>query len=310
MVIDHSTDQPMKVWTWNDLVGEKSESIVSNNDSFKVIGITTLRPITRQGFSLKSTMSTFFLKDPQGDKAEALAEWNSFEEFSFLNIENLASTLPQEVFWLNVVTTDIEFERLRAYIGCSHCGKQTDLALGTVYSCKSCSRKDIHVAFMKNITFNVSNGTGSLELTIFTNVCDKLFRMPIQEIYEMKTMGVYMLVEPIAATTEQDSSSNVVSSSESKKVVIDTSTKIAEDTVAKIVTDSSMESDQASLGAKEGKAIGSEELVNSEFKLRKVKQERVTRRRTLIFQDDDQEDSYNHATTLTKDQVSSSFNKY
>ncbi|XP_021771153.1 replication protein A 70 kDa DNA-binding subunit B-like [Chenopodium quinoa] len=188
MVIDLSSDQPMKVCTWNDLAREQSESIVSNSDSFKVIGVTTLRPITRQGFSLESTMSTFILKDPQGDKAEALAEWYSVEEFSFLNIENSASTLPQEVFWLNVVTTDIEFERLRAYIGCSHCGKRTDLAVGTVYSCKACSRKDIHVAYRTTITFNVSDGTGSLELTAFTDVCDKLFRMPIQEIYEMKTM--------------------------------------------------------------------------------------------------------------------------
>uniref|UniRef100_A0A803N9P9 Uncharacterized protein n=1 Tax=Chenopodium quinoa TaxID=63459 RepID=A0A803N9P9_CHEQI len=49
MVIDHSTDQPMKVCTWNDLAGEQSESIVSSSESFKVIGITTLRPITRQG---------------------------------------------------------------------------------------------------------------------------------------------------------------------------------------------------------------------------------------------------------------------
>uniref|UniRef100_A0A803N601 Replication factor A C-terminal domain-containing protein n=1 Tax=Chenopodium quinoa TaxID=63459 RepID=A0A803N601_CHEQI len=350
MVIDHSTDQPMKVCTWNDLAGEQSESIVSNSDSFEVIGITALRPITRQ-----------------------------------------------------------------------------DLALGTVYSCKACSRKDIHAAYRTTITFDVSDGTGSLELTAFTNVCDKLFRMPIQEIYEMKTMeqlekfqkivfklatkhflikvgpttalsknkvlqwglmGVYMVVEPTAATTEQDNSSNAVSGSESKKVVTDTSTKTAEgeviqktllksakhtnsadtketphkddlidssqeeedacvfaesliaasdnnqdsaedfsqkrkrsgneaeldfhtptkevidmaaqDTAAKIVTNSSMESDQASLGAKEGKAIGSEEQVNYEFKLRKVKQERVTRLRTLILQDDDEEDSYNHATTLTK----------
>uniref|UniRef100_A0A803N5I7 Uncharacterized protein n=1 Tax=Chenopodium quinoa TaxID=63459 RepID=A0A803N5I7_CHEQI len=156
-----------------------------------------------------------------------------------------------------------------------------------------------------------------------------------------------MVVEPKAATTEQDSSSNVVSGSESKTVVKDTSTKTAEgeviqktllqlekhtntadtkdtqhkddlsdfnqeeedacvfaeslnaandnnqdsvedfsqkrkrsrneaeldfhtptkevidmaaqDTAAKIVTNNSMESDQASLGAKEGKAIGSEE---------------------------------------------------
>uniref|UniRef100_A0A803N6K0 Uncharacterized protein n=1 Tax=Chenopodium quinoa TaxID=63459 RepID=A0A803N6K0_CHEQI len=104
MVIDHwyLQLQPIKVCTWNDLAGEQYETTVSDSESFKVIGITALRPITCQGFSLESTMSAFIMKDPKGDKAEALAEWAT-------------------------------------------------------------------------ITFNVSDGTGELELTAFTEVCNKLF---------------------------------------------------------------------------------------------------------------------------------------
>uniref|UniRef100_A0A803NAV3 Replication factor A C-terminal domain-containing protein n=1 Tax=Chenopodium quinoa TaxID=63459 RepID=A0A803NAV3_CHEQI len=371
-VDDDRHEEPRSIMTSsNKETSVRDLVVIDHSDPFKVIGITTLRPITRQGFSLESTMSTFILKDPQGDKAEALAEWakrhrcmlineqqrireafNPIAERTVTTIGRLkakksAITLPQEVFWLNVVTTDIEFERLRAYIGCSHCGKRTYIALGTVYSCKACSRKDIHASYRTTITFNVSDGSGSLVLTAFTDVCDKLFRIPIQEIYEMKTMeqldkfqetvfkletkhflikvgptttlsknkvlqwglkGVYMVVEPTAATTEQDSSSNVVYGSvedfsqkrkrSGNKAELDfhTPTKevidmAAQDTTTKIVNDSSMESDQASLGAKEGKAIGSEEQVNSEFKLRKVKKDRVTRRRTLILQDDDEDDS-------------------
>uniref|UniRef100_A0A803MQU1 Replication factor A C-terminal domain-containing protein n=1 Tax=Chenopodium quinoa TaxID=63459 RepID=A0A803MQU1_CHEQI len=215
-----------------------------------------------------------------------------------LKARKSASTLPQEVFWLNVVIADIEFERLRAYIGCSHCGKRTDLSLGTVYSCKACSRKDIHAAYRTTVTFNVSDGTGSLELTAFTADTKETPHKDdlIDSSQEEEDACVFAESLIAASDNNQDSvedfSQKRNRSGNEAELDFHTPTK------------------EASLGAKEGKDIGSEEQVNSEFKLRKVKQERVTRRRTLILQDDDEEDSWNHATTLTKDQVSSSFNKY
>ena len=46
-----STDQSMKVCTWNDLSGRQCEDLVSDADNFNVVGITALRPITRKGSS-------------------------------------------------------------------------------------------------------------------------------------------------------------------------------------------------------------------------------------------------------------------
>uniref|UniRef100_A0A803MYD1 Uncharacterized protein n=1 Tax=Chenopodium quinoa TaxID=63459 RepID=A0A803MYD1_CHEQI len=74
MVIDHSTDQPVKICTWNDLSGPECGTLVSDGDLFKVIGITALRPITCKGFQIESTMSTEIIRDPEGEKAAALAE--------------------------------------------------------------------------------------------------------------------------------------------------------------------------------------------------------------------------------------------
>uniref|UniRef100_A0A803MJ20 Uncharacterized protein n=1 Tax=Chenopodium quinoa TaxID=63459 RepID=A0A803MJ20_CHEQI len=128
MVIDHSTDSPVKVCTWNDLSGRQCEALVSDSENFKVIGIIALRPITRK-----------------------------------------AKTLPHEIYWLRVIASDIQYDRLRAYIGCSYYGKRTQLPLGTVYAC-------------------IAYGTGSLQLTAFTENSVPLLGMSAEDIYHMKAM--------------------------------------------------------------------------------------------------------------------------
>ncbi|XP_021739795.1 uncharacterized protein LOC110706206 isoform X2 [Chenopodium quinoa] len=74
MVTNHSTDSPVKVCTWNDLSGRQCKALVSNSENFKVIGITPLRPITRKGFQLESSMSTVIIESFEGEKAKKASQ--------------------------------------------------------------------------------------------------------------------------------------------------------------------------------------------------------------------------------------------
>uniref|UniRef100_A0A803LL40 Replication protein A OB domain-containing protein n=1 Tax=Chenopodium quinoa TaxID=63459 RepID=A0A803LL40_CHEQI len=172
MVIDHSTDSPIKVCTWNDLSGSQCERLVSDSESFRVIGITALRPITRKGFQLESSMSTVIIEYPEGEKAAALTEWarkhrnvliehqlrvtaawnppleRILTTISFIKAKKAAKTLPQEIYWIRVTTSDIQ----------------------------------------ATITFTASDGTGALQLTAFTENSVPLLGMLAEDIYHMKAM--------------------------------------------------------------------------------------------------------------------------
>ncbi|XP_021747423.1 uncharacterized protein LOC110713273 [Chenopodium quinoa] len=212
IVINRSTDQPVKVCALNDLSGSQCETLFSDGDNFKVIGITALCSVSRKGFLLESTISTIIVQDPEGEKAAALTEWarkhrtvmtdqqnrvtaswNPFAGRILTTINRIkakkaTTTLPQEIYWLRVVASDIQYDRLRTYIGCSYCGKRTQLPLGTIYNCTACDKKEIIATHRATITMTFSDATGALQLTAFTKSCLPLFRLSAEEIYHMKAM--------------------------------------------------------------------------------------------------------------------------
>uniref|UniRef100_A0A803MJ67 Uncharacterized protein n=1 Tax=Chenopodium quinoa TaxID=63459 RepID=A0A803MJ67_CHEQI len=173
--------------------GRQCEALVSDADNFKVVGITALRPITRKGekaaalteWARKHRVS---LSDHQN---RVTAAWNPPAERTLTTIGRIktkkaTTTLPQEVYWLRVVASDIQYDRLRTYIGCSYCGKRTQHPLGTVYTCIACDRKEIFATHRATITLTFSYGTGALQLTAFTENCTPLFGLSAEQIYHMK----------------------------------------------------------------------------------------------------------------------------
>lgn len=53
------------------------------------------------------------------------------------------NTLQEERCWLKVVVPELDIDKIYAYLGCSKCGKRTDVPVGKDFACTTCSTKDI-----------------------------------------------------------------------------------------------------------------------------------------------------------------------
>ncbi|KAK9682417.1 hypothetical protein RND81_10G072600, partial [Saponaria officinalis] len=206
----YSTEQPMIISTWNDLAEIDCDTLFAWTKKFSVVGFTALRVSTHKGFSLTSSMSTTIIHDPQGSRARALEDWvlqhqkalsdrqarvldvrNPSQEKVIITINALKqktvhNTLQEERRWLKVVIPEANIDIVNAYLGCSNCGKRTDVPVGKAYACTTCSKKDC--VSSPRITFNceVSDGTGTLAITMFTEDSEKLFRMTAPDIFQVK----------------------------------------------------------------------------------------------------------------------------
>uniref|UniRef100_A0A803MI29 Replication protein A OB domain-containing protein n=1 Tax=Chenopodium quinoa TaxID=63459 RepID=A0A803MI29_CHEQI len=210
MVIDHSTDSPVKVCTWNDLSGKLCETLVSESDNFKVIGITALRPITRKGFQLESSMSTVIIESPEGEKAAALTEWERKHRSVLIEHQNRVTAAwnpPAE----RILTTiaHIKTKKVNATIQ-ELCAAVSQPSSSSVDN-NNMFRFHFHdICFIMQvaktlpqevywlrvtasdiqatITFTASDGTGALQLTAFTENSVPLLGMSAADIYHMKAL--------------------------------------------------------------------------------------------------------------------------
>uniref|UniRef100_A0A803MYU1 Replication factor A C-terminal domain-containing protein n=1 Tax=Chenopodium quinoa TaxID=63459 RepID=A0A803MYU1_CHEQI len=72
---DTSRDQTITILAWNDLALNDCNALNNWADKFNVVGLTSLRAQnTSRGFILSTTMSTRFIHEPQGDRANVLRE--------------------------------------------------------------------------------------------------------------------------------------------------------------------------------------------------------------------------------------------
>ncbi|XP_056699127.1 replication protein A 70 kDa DNA-binding subunit B-like isoform X1 [Spinacia oleracea] len=213
VITDHSSQQPLVISVWNDLAGADCDPLSCWGEKFVVVGFTSLRATSHKGFSLASSMSTMFIHDPEGHRADALKEWalrhqalladrqarvldvrNPSNEKVIITLDELrhkknTNTLQEERPWLKVCIPDARLEKVHAYLGCPNCGKSTTAPLGEAFKCGTCSR--IGVISTPRITFNceVSDDTGTYAFTTFTEDSERLFRMTAADLFRMKHTG-------------------------------------------------------------------------------------------------------------------------
>ncbi|KAH9618970.1 hypothetical protein KSS87_015116 [Heliosperma pusillum] len=174
LLVDHSLEQPIVVSTWNDLAENDCAKLATLPQPFTVLGFKALRISPHKGFSLTTTMSTDIDFAPVGPKAVALAEWVGQHKDSL--------RFASKDFGVKVPFAD--FEKVNAYLGCSHCGKRTDYAAGQAFDCENCATKAVLSEPRITFNFEVSDGTGTLDITTFT-ADTETFRMSGPEIFHM-----------------------------------------------------------------------------------------------------------------------------
>ncbi|XP_048500207.2 uncharacterized protein LOC125497423 [Beta vulgaris subsp. vulgaris] len=76
VITDHSAEQPLTISVWDDLTGTEANLLKSWVGPALVVGFTSLKPSSHKGFSLSTTMSTSFHRNPVGDRADALRQWS------------------------------------------------------------------------------------------------------------------------------------------------------------------------------------------------------------------------------------------
>ncbi|XP_057249654.1 uncharacterized protein LOC104892916 isoform X2 [Beta vulgaris subsp. vulgaris] len=103
-----------------------------------------------------------------------------------LKEKKVVNTLQDERQFLRVVVPEPSFEKLHAYLGCSNCNKRTDVPAGETHTCLNCGQKN--VISIPRVTFNcdVSDGNATLPVTIFSKDLEKLFKLPVEDIFRMR----------------------------------------------------------------------------------------------------------------------------
>ncbi|KAK9750512.1 hypothetical protein RND81_02G202000 [Saponaria officinalis] len=210
MVIDHSTPQPLSISVWDELAEDDCNMLTPVPGQFKTVGLTALRVSNYKGFSMTTSSSTIIIHSPIGEKAEALSTWMTSHQtaltqlqsriyhikmpmlvikttkISALRSKKTKSTLQDEKHWLEVAIPNAELHKINAYMGCSKCAKRSSIPPGRTYTCSTCSKPDCTTTPKITFSCDISDGTGTLPMTIFTSTAEQLFKMSASDIYHMK----------------------------------------------------------------------------------------------------------------------------
>ncbi|XP_021719156.1 replication protein A 70 kDa DNA-binding subunit B-like isoform X1 [Chenopodium quinoa] len=212
----NSCDQPLSISLWNDLTEARYFDGLKNwADSFQVIGFRALKPYTRRGFSMNSSMSTRIIYEPKGERARVLQDWvklfhqkivdrqamlldvrypcenKNIVSIADLKRRNPSNTMQEEILWIEVTIQNADLEKVNAYTGCSNCSKRSNLPLQKRFSCSSCSNKESIFTERATFKFEARDNTGSMAFTTFNNDTERLFRKTAAEIYAIKEEGDY-----------------------------------------------------------------------------------------------------------------------
>uniref|UniRef100_A0A803N334 Replication factor A C-terminal domain-containing protein n=2 Tax=Chenopodium quinoa TaxID=63459 RepID=A0A803N334_CHEQI len=206
-VIDHSTTVQMTISIWNDLTDIKDPKLLSWNTEPVIAAFLGLRVTTTRGFILSSSLSTTIDTNPTGEEFVAFHDWvmANFEELenkmtqlvdtknpaaekSILTIQQILDK-KQEIHWVKVKIPEPDQARLISYEGCNKCGKRVDLPLNKSMTCPKCFKLDCTSVPRTTFKFDAVDETGELSLTTFAEDCEKLFKLPIIQIFEQTNIG-------------------------------------------------------------------------------------------------------------------------
>ncbi|KAL9232389.1 hypothetical protein vseg_007504 [Gypsophila vaccaria] len=210
MIVDQSSEQPVTISAWNDLAEKECDLLNSWSEQFTMAAFTALKVSNHKGFSLTTTMSTTIIVSPKCEQTNNLEQWvsrsgnmlsdmrqrimdvrNSVNEraptkISALRQKKAHNTLQEERHWLQVTVPHPDFEKINAYLGCSYCGKRAEVPPGIAFTCTTCSKKGCICSPRVTFSCEVSDGTGQLSITTFTEDSEKLFRMQAADIFRVK----------------------------------------------------------------------------------------------------------------------------
>ncbi|KAK9671401.1 hypothetical protein RND81_12G027700 [Saponaria officinalis] len=209
LIVDNSVNQPVIISAWNDLAETACDTLARAAQTYNVVGFTAMRVSSYKCFSLATSMSTTFDKNSAGNRANNLREWAQKKHNVLANMNSrtadvkntptekliktiytllqkkVQNTLQEERHWLRVTVPDPDFNKINAYIGCSKCGKRTNIPAGQPYKCNACS-KDCVSCPRITFTCDVADGTGIFKITTFTEDAEKLFRLSAPELFQIK----------------------------------------------------------------------------------------------------------------------------
>ncbi|XP_057252422.1 replication protein A 70 kDa DNA-binding subunit B-like [Beta vulgaris subsp. vulgaris] len=215
VITDHSTEQPLTISVWDDLTGTEINFLKSWAGPTLVVGFTSLKPSTHKGFSLSTTMTTVFDRNPVGDRANALRKWseekralvlarmerirevrdpseqNEIRSIESIKLKQVGNTLQEEKHWIKVTIPEPTQSKIVPYVGCNNCGKRTEVDCNTSFTCKFCNKEGCIVAPRITFKFDATDDTGEMTFTAFTQECEALFKMTSSEIYTQITDNMF-----------------------------------------------------------------------------------------------------------------------
>ncbi|KAK9715599.1 hypothetical protein RND81_06G176000 [Saponaria officinalis] len=157
LIVDNSFNKPVIISAWNDLAETECDTLAPAAQTYNVFGFTAMHVSSYKATS----MSTTFDKNPAGNRANNLREWaqknhNVLADMNsrIADVKNtptekvikiiytllqkkVQNTLQEERHWLQVTVPDLDFNKINAYVGCSKCGKRTDIPAGQPYKCNA-----------------------------------------------------------------------------------------------------------------------------------------------------------------------------
>lgn len=213
VLADHSVQRPMKLSAWNRFATNDVSFLTSWAEGFAVIGFRGVRPITYKGLSLVTTLSTAYVPEPTGDKADALRVWATqhttlLEDWRAKDIllysdetektitplrevahKKATSLWQDEKFWICASVPSLAVKDIYCYVGCSMCGHRVDDEAGTQFSCIVCDTQDAVASSRVTVNLVVVDATGMVKVTAFTKEVEVIVGLTAAEMSALKKNG-------------------------------------------------------------------------------------------------------------------------
>ncbi|KAL2928695.1 Replication protein A 70 kDa DNA-binding subunit B, partial [Bienertia sinuspersici] len=208
---DESSPRPLILSAWNEFARVECETLNKWSQPFIVVGFLGVRRLIHKGITLGTTMSTSFVMDPTGERADELRRWatqhaallsnrrSKLLELHFppstrtittvAEIENKKtdSTWQEEKFWLDMTIPNATIDDLYCYFGCNQCGRRTKVDEDNISRCTTCKGPDVSSIPSATFKFYGADSTRAYKLTIFSQDVETLFTMNCADLHRPKS---------------------------------------------------------------------------------------------------------------------------
>ncbi|KAL2905955.1 Replication protein A 70 kDa DNA-binding subunit B [Bienertia sinuspersici] len=173
LLVDDSCQRQTILSAWNDLA--------------HVEWFTGIRVATYNGFSLTTTMSTFFVMDPTGEKADALRLW-AMKNVALLNQMRSKTTLIWNSSTMKTITPVEEVESKKAHEIWEEdiCGRRIYSELGVTFDCVQCNTRNATAVLRATLTLFATDGIGAIKATAFGEEVELLLGVSSDKLFSMK----------------------------------------------------------------------------------------------------------------------------